>query len=215
MNIENKKNLIELIAKSITLFVGVSFALGFLIWNIYLQRLGFFSDDLLQVRYVLTGVSFATISLFIFFSIPSFGNFIIAKLKSTNEKNMKWLLISTTIFVVWVFIFSFIIFPFMPQWLGGGSPRVVSLVTTTQEINYLNKFGIKNGLGSFVQSENICIAYEDKVSIVAILPDRVMSLKKEFIKGFGSLPTLDTTRAKFQCSVAIVVKSTGLQRAIQ
>ena len=37
-------------------FFGLSFVTGFLIWNFYLYGLGFKEDDIIQTRFILSGV---------------------------------------------------------------------------------------------------------------------------------------------------------------
>lgn len=180
-------------------YIGLSFSFGFLIWNIYLQRLGFYPDALFQARYVLTG------TLFIFCTILVLPFLL-------KNKNNKVSVIRR--FILWFIFFTFFIFPFLPAWLGGSLPKMVSIISTEEYISYLNKFGIKNGSGSSIQTQNLCVVYEDNNSIITVLEDRILSLNKDRLYGLGSLASSDGYVYQFDCAISINLRLFNFAKAV-
>lgn len=75
------------------------------------------------------------------------------------------------------------------MWLGGGNPRALSFIVSEEELIFWGSFGIEKGSGAKFQSENLCVVYENEDWIIFALEDRILQLKKDFIKGFGSIPS--------------------------
>jgi len=211
---------LEVVTKFIAIFVGISYALGFIIWNIYLQTLGFY-PDLLQGRFILTGMLFfvlgiSIVSALLFFkeslekALPSaFSNLTIVKMNKENFDAWKFSFY-TTIFIISIFLFSFFIFPKIPGYLGGGQPKFISIIGEEQNIAYLENFGIASA--SKIQTVLMCSAYEDSDYIVIILADRILSLKKDIYLGFGSLPSVDVDEYVNQCNMVITENLMGLRK---
>lgn len=84
--------------------------------------------------------------------------------------------------------------------IGGGQPRVISVLGSEEQINYLGPLGISTGEGSSIQTENMCLAYENDDSIIILRKDRIVSLQKQYIKGFNSLSTTITFPLRKECS---------------
>ena len=97
--------------------------------------------------------------------------------------------------VVWLLVYSIFLFPVLPLFIGGGQPRSMSLLANDENIKILNSLNISLATGGTHQTENVCVAYESAENIIIMRPDRVLSLKKSLIDGFGSLPG---KRAEFE-----------------
>jgi hypothetical protein len=163
------KETVEFLTKLIPVTIGASFASGFLIWNIYLQALGFSPDDLFQGRFILTGVLFLHLSLALFFVGEIIKYLITILFKSLNLGN-KILFHGIgsqihgfclgVIAVLWVLVFSIFIFPQFSPAIGGARPRFISLISSSEEISVLNTFGIQNPPGASFQTALVCYVYE-------------------------------------------------------
>ena len=103
--------------------------------------------------------------------------------------------------------------------VGGGQPRFISILGSEEQINYLIPLGIPKGEGSNIQTENMCIAYENDDSVIILRKDRIVLLQKQYIKGFNSLsvglisPVLEecSNLAKYWIEPKIVVNRTSLK----
>ncbi len=214
---------LESITKSIAIFIAISYAFGFLIWNIYLQSLGFY-PDLFQGRFILTGTVFILMTgsfLGIIFSTKILLEKIFKKVHLKNylffePKNdllgaIKFGTIGLVI-VFYIFTFSFFIFPTIPGYFGGSKPRLISLIGNKQEISYLRDFNI--GVASDVQTGLLCSVYDDSNYIIIILLDRIISLKKDLYKGFVSLPNMDYNKYAEECNTTVIGNLMGWRKLI-
>lgn len=220
---QDKSSYLGKIIKIFSILFVLSFSLGFLIWNLYLERLGFSEFTIIQTRFIITGLfpiacflslsgSFA-ISQFILNKI--FDKFCISRKKeffniknffpSFFEKNKIFCIsllfyLGIPVFLILVSLYTYFIFPFIPASFGGGQPRFISLITTEEEIKYLSNFGIIIGIGSKIQTENLCLAYEDEKEIIVLLNNRILKLDKNILRGFGSLPSNKQKFYNLYCS---------------
>ncbi len=185
---------------SIILAIPIVFlGMGFLIWSVYLYTFGFTGNELFQSQYIITGVVFLLISLVILGvvttlidiinwiakKIPSY--FIPTKLDKYVREKMK---IPLYIFVIlsWFLFYISQLFPLIPYTIGGGQPRVLSLITTNENMKTLNSLQIAIGDGATYQTENVCVVYQDSKQIYILRRERVLAINQSLIEGFGSLP---------------------------
>ncbi len=203
---------LELGIKGTSVFLGASYAFGFLVWNIYLQSLGFY-PNLFQGRFILTGTLFILIALGIlgcFASIKSLFEWICIKCGGKDIvifKNKEYSFffrsyIVIVISIIYLFVFSFFMFSQMPGYLGGGKPRLVAIMGDSSEISYLSNFG--TGSSYEFQTNIICSPYEDSDQIIVVLSDRILSLNKDLYKGLVSLPNKDENEYVSECNAAII-----------
>lgn len=143
----------------ITLFSALAYVAGFFWWNFYLSSYGFFEFNVIQARYLSTGLLFL-VPLFIcatFFII-------ILKSKFWNIPKFLLLLLFSMLFVYWLFGFKDYFFN-LPQYLGGARPIATSIIASPDEIVYLANFGIsaaENAKGKPpVQTSPICLIYQN------------------------------------------------------
>src|SRR3989339_119933 len=59
---ESNVGLVKKVFEYTSYFFGAAFLCGFLVWNVYLYGLGFKEDDILQIRFIFTGICFLIIS---------------------------------------------------------------------------------------------------------------------------------------------------------
>ena len=195
----------------LTILFAASFALGFLIWSIYLQRIGFLPDEFFEIHFVLTGIF--SLPAFIIFFLLLVGIFLLVtkllKYFVQSDKIYKHIVFFLggvfSVFAIQILLkilvfYSINIFPFYPAEFGGAYPRSLSILASEEEINYLSNVGILKAEGSKIQTENLCILSEDDNSLVLGLKDRVLRIKKVNIKGFGSLPSSDQQNHKRFCA---------------
>lgn len=193
--------------KIVTMVIGLSLAFGFFIWNLYLYRLGFVEYNLIQTRFILTGLMFLFLSSFIFpisyiiriigglfaktkvvvKSIAFFRSLIISHPGLRFYYMISW---SILLFLAWIVIYTLYIFPQVNSGFGGGEPRLISLLADKESLEYLTSLSLDVGDGAKYQTANYCIAYENSEFIIILLPDRVLQVKKDFLLGFGSIPPL-------------------------
>lgn len=190
------------IVKVISFIAITALASGFLIWNFYLVRLGFYEFNLIQARYIHSGITFLIISIIIL--IPYLLIVWVVKLLLTKIQFVKKYYLEITLyfgillFSVWIITYTLLIFPFISQAWGGAQPRILSIIASEDDIRYLANFNIKTP--SSVITENLCIAYENQDSIIILLENRVLSIKKENLKGFNSLPAKTRDERLIYCS---------------
>ncbi len=127
--------------------VMVFYILGTVIFNIYLRSLGVFEFELLQIRYVFSGIVFAfftAILISIFWMLKAF--FWPKKkpkktTKKEREKEMNRLEIDIFLFVIpWIVVYALYIFPLVPSGFGGAKPieaRLIGEKETIQKVNAL------------------------------------------------------------------------------
>lgn len=103
-------------------------------------------------------------------------------------------------FFVYLFIFSGYVFRYVPQVYGGGLPVLSYLVGTEEQIKRLDSLNfrsVKNGDKEAVQTDLVCIIYQNNDYILVmnlpssnmepILQKRVLTLSRQAFTGF-SLP---------------------------
>ncbi|MDD4761460.1 MAG: hypothetical protein PHZ25_00315 [Candidatus Pacebacteria bacterium] len=192
-----------------TLFSFSSFIIGFLVWNLYLDRLGFSEYELIYSRFTFTGAVFIFFCFFIFylfFLIMRFvqKDFFKVWFEKFSKRSMEDKIFSVTpMFIVLLVSYSFFLFPYISYSLGGGQPRVLSVIGNSEYIEYLGNFGIKgekNGDKKMVQTELLCVAYENNNEIIILLEDRIIKIRKEDIEGFVSLPNKKEGEMRSVCS---------------
>lgn len=183
----------------ITLFSISSYVLGFLIWNIHLNRFGFSEFKIIQTKFIFTGAI-----AILFVSLIAFIIFTISKnlFKFCTINYYKTFISLFFLFIIYIFL----IFPFfIPSWLGGGIPQTLSIIGSEDEINELLKITIPKGEGSQVQTGTLCLAYENEDIFIVLLDDRILQLKKENIRGFGALSGEDRKKIRKTCKWISVI----------
>ena len=215
-NINRHFNVVKNLIEIISLLIGVPYVIGFLIWSVYLFKLGFIESTFLQTRFLVTGFLFLfllTSFILLLYALKKVFYFLIrfcmcedtiSRIKTIFLKNnsnffsnpFNYLLIFQII-VVFLLYFSLYIFPRIHLVFGGGAPRVLALMGTEEEIKYLSDFNLKPAAGSKIQTENLCIAYENDNSVIIVGTDRIINLEKNQIKGFISLPSLGRSLVPF------------------
>lgn len=201
---EKSKSIFNTIS-SLVIFFPVAFSAclicGFLIWNTFLFRLGFEEYKIIQTKFILSGFCFLLLLSFFFWIVIAFVNTFtkdkkyektcrkLASFVTKQCKNNLFVAVPTffIFFAVIIVGYTTIIFPKIPSDLGGGYPRFLSIITTENEIAYLSPLGISAGEGSKIQTGNLCVAYENEEIVIILLKDRIVSLRKDIIKDFGSL----------------------------
>lgn len=167
--------------------IAIAYACGFLIWNIFLENLGFQSDSLVQGRYALSGLCF------LFFSFAAYsvleGPYLWIRKKISSEHHIALNAYAVIGVMIWLFLYSYTIFPLLPSELGGAAPRVVSFVGTPESLSFFTEVGISKV--SDIQTRNLCIVYEDNEYILVLLSDRLLWLDKKLFYGFGSISHAD------------------------
>jgi hypothetical protein len=170
----------------------LSFVVGFLVWNVYLYYLGFSEYEIIQTRFIFTGV------------LPLILIIIIASLFTKIPFLKKHIIVLSFIAgLVIIFLYAQYLFFYIPSWMGGGQPRFLSIVADNQDINFLARFGIKKvepDEKQPVQTQNLCIAYENKSFVILLLKDRILQIDKNYFKGFGSIPNDQQDKMNQTCS---------------
>ncbi len=185
--LEKHKAETEVMLGAFGLYGAVTFAIGYIIWTIYIEAMGFSITQIFQPVFIYSGIVFSTLC-------------IIAS-KYINLSKVRYRSVILLSFFI-LGIYSLVIFPFIPRELGGGAPRVMSLIGSTEQIQYLGKFAIP--IASEVQTAQLCVLYEDQDNIILILTDRVISVKKEDFKGYVSLPSVQILVQKIECSLLTI-----------
>lgn len=160
-----KEHLGELLERyGVRYFVALTaifYAIGTIIFNIYLRKLGSFEFDLLQLRYMFVGLAFVILtSLFPLLVWAGYG---IARLirgpepepskrltpaqkgKLTREKHEKssrifhrWKIVFSVFLPAWLAFYSWTIFPEIPSGFGGARPYAARLIGTEEAIQKIN-----------------------------------------------------------------------------
>jgi hypothetical protein len=150
--------------------VFLIYALGFVVWNLYLAAFGVFEFNFLQTRYLSTGIlSFIIIGTAAFL-VSQLHIFLLGLHKFQNDQSRKRGKIVKTIFFLYFFgifttSFSLLAFPRIPQWVGGAQPIAISLIGTSEQIEYLKNFNIdsaENGGNPSVQTRRVCLLYQNE-----------------------------------------------------
>ncbi|MBI4119880.1 MAG: hypothetical protein HY454_00235 [Parcubacteria group bacterium] len=164
---------------------------GFLVWSIYLYSLGFIENDLLRTRFILTGILFIAMTYIvyslvkvIFRLVRKVAGRIISSFDSNNRKFLGYFLL----LLLWLVIYSVLLFPKLPLVIGGGQPKAIALVANKDNISLLQSIDFILADGATHQTENICVAYEGADNLIILRENRIVSLDKSIINGFVSLP---------------------------
>jgi hypothetical protein len=204
------KNIIEFSATtSIVCYVS-----GFIIWNTYIQGLGFRDNAIFKTRYIYSGfaylVFFLILAIIMIFIIRLFGSLMCSlnyrqEVNNIKEKCESYLqlilLFLVVLYFIGLFIYSIFLFYKIPQFIGGGQAMAISLIGNEEKIAELSKFGIKIMPGGNVETEKLCVAYEGDNFIILALEDRIISVKKDFFWGNGAIQT--KKRAGFENGTCI------------
>jgi len=76
-------------------------------------------------------------------------------------------------FIILIYIYSLSIYPLLPSYFGGGRPFVRSIIASDEEITFFNKnFGIDKADNSNVQTNNLCLLYENYYVEIYIDPTK-------------------------------------------
>ncbi len=191
------------VAKIFSLVAAGALVAGFLIWNIYLVKLGFYEFSIIQARYIHTGV------VFLVFLLTTLAALLIAISLLKKISIIKKLLIFldrldltssglAAFILLTLLAYTMLVFPRLSQALGGAQPRVLSIIASESDIDFLANFGIVKS--SSVITENLCVAYENQESVVILLANRILGVKKENFKGFNSVPAETRDKMSKDCS---------------
>ena len=140
---------------------AIFYAIGTIIFNIYLRKLGSFEFDLLQLRYMFVGLAFVIITSV--FPLLVWAGYGIAYLirgpepepskrltpgqkgKLTREKHEKnarifyrWKIVFLIFIPVWLAFYSWSIFPEIPSGFGGARPYAARLIGTEEAVQKIN-----------------------------------------------------------------------------
>ncbi len=194
-NIEKIKRLLKIenltdLVKFVSVFAILFFMTGFLVWNLFLSMLGFDEYAPVQTRFISTGMMFFLVTIVFYFILKLLIIGISRVFHHRFSCALYWCIVWCIVFVLWFLLYTLWIFPSIPAYLGGGYPRLVSIIATEQEIESLSKFGIEKGENSTIQTANLCIVYENNESVIVLRSNRILKLYKTNFKGFGSLPDL-------------------------
>ena len=100
-------------------------------------------------------------------------------------------------YILAMIVYAHNYFYYIPNYMGGAEPRILSIIASQEEIEHLAEFDIK-AVGP-TQTEPLCVAYENSKSIIIFRDDRIMSINKEDIKGFVSLPNQKNKQFEEAC----------------
>ncbi len=200
MNVNLEHNL-EKSTKMVGLFLVLAYALGFLAWNIHLSTYGYFEYDLIQTRFLSTGTL-----ILIIFSIPAlFSYSLLSSLKKDTLSAFFFRSIFGFIFAVSFVLFVQYLFPKISQSYGGAYPFTKWLIADPDEIEFLSNFNLlteRNGDKRSVQTGLVCEIYSNRdIMIVGARGEegnnkRILILRKEYLKGFQSVPPVVESEAK-------------------
>ncbi|MEK7650313.1 MAG: hypothetical protein AAB364_00330 [Patescibacteria group bacterium] len=157
----------------------------------YLAHFAFFEYDLLQTRFISAGI----LTLF----LPA----ILILWKEKNE----WLfskrdrLVKFVLYAIWIVFFGGLIFPHIPQHLGGSKPKISSVVASTSTLENLSIMGVTladAGEGKQrVQTIPMCKIYQNRDSVIfgvvrdtgsEIISNRVLILNKVQVEAESVTP---------------------------
>ena len=133
------------------LVLAFSYAIGFISWNIFLRQFGYFEYNLLQTRFISAGILFSIYLSFLLHLVDMIRKRFTKKRKKPFLqwiKEKKFLVCS--IIIVFLFVFSFEVFPITAQYFGGAKPIPASLVADIDTLKLLADFGVQlveNGEG--------------------------------------------------------------------
>lgn len=127
-------SLLELIKKfGIFIYIG-----GFLAWNTYLGRFGFFEYNLLETRFLSAGL-ITTLPLIIVYLI---ANYFINKIRNGIKRVVFNIILYTGLFLIYSYM-VLNIFPGLPQYMGGARPFISSIIINDNKYLF-KKLGLLN-----------------------------------------------------------------------
>ncbi len=193
MDFKKYKENLESISKIIALSLAISYGAGFLLWNWHLSSYGYFEYDLLQTRFIFSGI----VAIMFFAPVVWFIKKILETKFISKSKDFTKFIICIFILFLTLFLLSRIIFPWIPQHLGGARPFPKSIIGEPDEIEFLSNFNIpsaKNADGkSSVQTNLVCEIYNNRdLIIIGTIGEtgstlRILNIRKDKIKGFQSI----------------------------
>lgn len=204
--------LVSFIKASIPLAALISYGFGFVLWNRYLLKFGFFEYNVFQIRYLSAGLLLL---------LPVFVIGAIAYLWKENLSTFGTVVVAV-LSISW-FMYVFGSFNTIHQYLGGGKPIPVSIIGNPEQIVFLENFGIQSIETAEerprVQSNPICLVYQnddyaliinstitrnEEVSSPSIVDLRAMSLDRKYFVGLQAVRSI---YAEEQCSKARIMNS--------
>lgn len=185
----------------LSLFSIIFYIAGFLVWNIFLLNLKFNEIELLQSRFIYSGIFFVIYSGFfaILFSLLLKAT---SKIKEFRVREWRFgklgitlkiiiCIIISILFTFWLFFYALFILPRVPKIFGGGLPTAVSIIPNESTLNLkdFESLSIPRAAGeNVIQTASVCAGYENSDSMLILLKDRVVILNKSNFKGFVVLP---------------------------
>lgn len=145
-----------LTAENLSVLLLASYLFGFILWNIFLGVYGFFEFNLLQTRFVSAGLMFLLISSTLYFVI----------LRKKPEDLLNFQKRKLVYFIIYFLFYAYLIFPTLPQAIGGAAPFGVFLLGSEDQISYLVKFNIPTTPDSKVETTPVCEIYSNTEQLV-------------------------------------------------
>ena len=174
---------------------------GYLVWSTYLYSFGFVQNDFLRSKYIMAGFAFVFLSLILLSILMQilgllyflYSKIVPSKLDDLSKRAFKATetirhLIILCAVPIWFLFYTQNIFPLLPNVLGGGQPRALSLLAIESSMPLLNSLSIQIGEGAIYQTANLCVLDQDNQGIYILLADRALMLNNTLFQGFGSLP---------------------------
>jgi hypothetical protein len=209
--IEMVKRNVGWTTKALVLVFALAYGLGFVIWNLYLSAYGFFEYKLLQTRFLSSGLlALGFLPALIILPYLGYKGLIsLVKRLSELEREIISLLMGGVLFLFTLYAYTFFVFPYIPQYLGGAHPYVKSIIAEPDEMDFLSDLNFAlpdNGGKRPIQTDFICEIYSNEdVIIVGVGEDdkhkRVITFNKNLFKGYQTVPHayLDEAR-KSKCN---------------
>lgn len=181
---------------------------GFVFWNSYLLGFGFFEYNLIQTRFLSTGLFFWLPLLAAYF----LTEFLLRLCKDCfhNRAATFW-----SFLFCWLVIFVYL-FPNVYQSFGGAAPFPTSLIGSPDQIRFLENLDINpvknaDGKGS-IQTNPVCLIYQNDQYILfsnakiptqtneTRVPFRVISISRDQVLGFQQPSPSD--HSDLQCELS-------------
>lgn len=133
-------------AKYFVTVLMMFYVLGTVIFNIYLRSIGLYQFDLLQLRYMFVGFTFAIFTMIIPVLLMSIKRIIWGKGEDWTKKEQKERekiqnkieKIVLVLFVPWVVVYALYIFPLISPGFGGAKPITARLIGSEERIQRIN-----------------------------------------------------------------------------
>ncbi|MDD5749771.1 MAG: hypothetical protein PHO91_03225 [Patescibacteria group bacterium] len=204
------EKLLSKLIKYTPFFLLVAYFYGFLAWNSFLSRFGFFEYNILQTRYLSAGILFLGCFLVVIIFLYRLFS-VISKIKNSKLFKTNYKIIFFVVFslIFNICIFTPIIFPRIPQYLGGAQPLPISLIGTKEQIDFLRNFNTLNkdneGNKLPFQTGTLCSIYENNDFVIFATTDennrsRVLKLKPDQFSGISIIRPEEMKEAKNACT---------------